>query len=72
MDDSDRPRPSADAARFGAASQLATENLDGYSLDELDVRIGMLEDEIARVSSHRNKSAAHMLAADALFKPKQT
>lgn len=77
MDDDDRPRPSfsgpsADAARFGAASQLAGENLEPYSLDELDARILLLENEIARVASHRNKAAAHKLAADALFKPKQT
>jgi uncharacterized small protein (DUF1192 family) len=71
MDDDERPRSGA-SARFGAASQLAGENLDGYSLDELDARISLLENEIARVASHRNRAAAHKLAADAMFRPKQT
>lgn len=67
MDDEDRPRPRGDAA-----SQLAGESLDSYSLDELDARIALLEAEIARVTAHRQKSAAHRLAADSLFKPKAT
>ena len=63
MDDDDRPR-----ARGDAASLLARESLDSYSLDELDARIELLEAEIARVASHRNKAAAHKLAAASLFK----
>jgi uncharacterized small protein (DUF1192 family) len=63
MDDDDRPR-----ARGDAASLLATESLDSYSIAELDLRIELLEVEIARVASHRNKAAAHKLAADSLFK----
>jgi len=70
MDDDDRPRPRGAPVEHGAASQLAGESLDSYSLDELDSRIRLLEAEIARVATHRNKSAAHKLAADALFKPK--
>jgi uncharacterized small protein (DUF1192 family) len=65
MDDDDRPRPRGDAA-----SHLAGESLDSYSLEELGARIALLEAEIARVAAHRNKSAAHKLAADALFKPR--
>ena len=42
-------------------------SLDRYSLAELDQRVALLETEIARVSAHRQKSAAHRLAADALF-----
>lgn len=61
MDD-DRPRPRGDAA-----SLLAKEDLSPYSLAELDERIAQLEAEIARVESHRIKTAAHMSAADALF-----
>ena len=64
--------PTPQTARFGAASQLAAENLDGYSLDELDIRITLLQDEVARVAAHRNKASAHMLAAADLFRPKQT
>jgi len=66
MDDEDRPK-----LRGGdVASQLTSESLDSYSLDELDARIRLLEEEIARVSAHRNKASAHKLAADALFKPR--
>lgn len=64
MDDEDRPRPRGDAA-----SRLSGESLDSYSRDELDARIALLEAEIARVAAHREKSSAHRLAADALFRP---
>ncbi len=62
MDGDDRPRPKGDAA-----SQLATEDLSPYSMDELGERIALLKAEIARVETHRDKSSAHMAAADALF-----
>jgi uncharacterized small protein (DUF1192 family) len=65
MDDDDRPRPRGDAA-----SRLAGESLDSYSQEELDIRVELLETEIARVIAHKNKAAAHRLAADALFKSK--
>lgn len=61
MDD-DLPRPKGDAA-----GQLAKEDLSPYSVDELDERVALLEAEIARVKSHRDKSAAHKAAAAALF-----
>lgn len=63
MEADDRPRPRGDAA-----SLLSSESLDSYSRDELDVRIELLQSEITRVTAHRNKAAAHMLAADALFR----
>ena len=65
MDDEDRPK-----LRGDAASQLASESLDSYSLDELGARIALLEAEIARVAAHRNKASAHKLAADQLFRPR--
>ncbi|MGD9471507.1 MAG: DUF1192 family protein [Novosphingobium sp.] len=65
MEDDDRPRQRGDAAE-----KLSAESLDSYSLDELDVRISLLEAEIARVESHRLKAAAHRHAADALFRPR--
>jgi uncharacterized small protein (DUF1192 family) len=68
MDDDDRSRSRGPKVEFGAASLLASESLDSYSLDELDLRIALLEAEIARVTSHRTKSAAHMTAAAALFR----
>ena len=52
---------------MGAASLLAGESLDGYSLDELDARVALLEAEIARVSGHRAKASNHMRAAEELF-----
>lgn len=65
--DEDLPRPRGDAA-----SLLARESLDSYSRDELDARVALLEAEIARVITHRDKAQAHRLAADALFKPRSS
>ncbi|MCB2059134.1 MAG: DUF1192 domain-containing protein [Novosphingobium sp.] len=65
MDDDDRPKPRGDAA-----SLLAGESLDSYSLDELDARVELLEAEIDRVTTHRAQASSHRLAAEALFKPK--
>lgn len=62
MELDERPRPKGDLA-----SQLALESLDSYSHHELDQRIVMLEAEIARVTGHRDKAAAHRKAAEALF-----
>ena len=62
MDDLDLPRPKGDAA-----SRLAAEDLAPYSQEELDERIALLEAEIVRVRTHRDKAAAHRAAADALF-----
>lgn len=70
MDDDDRPRDPK--AGLGAASLLAGESLDSYSLDELDARAGLLRAEIERIMVHRRKSAAHMQAAKALFRPKSS
>lgn len=63
MEADDRPRPRGDAA-----SLLSGESLDSYSLDELDARVAMLETEIVRIKAHRDKAAAHLLAADQLFR----
>ena len=65
MDDDDRP-----IRRSDAASLLVKEALDSYSRAELDARIALLEDEIARVKAHKGKAEAHRLAAEAFFKPK--
>ncbi len=63
MEADDRPRPRGDAA-----SLLTSESLDSYSLGELDERVATLEAEIARIRAHRDKKAAHLLAADSLFR----
>jgi len=75
MDEDDRPRRRSPEGHsvtgdFGAASLLASESLERYSLDELDARVTLLETEIDRIRQHRQKSAAHMMAAQALFRPK--
>lgn len=70
MDDDDRPRRRSPGQDLGAASLLAGESLERYSLDELDARVVLLHAEVERITAHRNKAAAHMLAADALFRPK--
>ena len=67
MDDGDLPRPKGDAA-----SKLSAEDLGPYSQDELDERVALLEAEIARVKTHRDKAATHRAAADALFGGKST
>ncbi|MEL7446954.1 MAG: DUF1192 domain-containing protein [Pseudomonadota bacterium] len=63
MDEADLPRPKGDMA-----SKLAGEDLSPYSQDELDERIALLKAEIERVSAHKTRTAAHMQAADALFR----
>jgi uncharacterized small protein (DUF1192 family) len=70
MEDDDRPRRRSPEHDLGAASLLASESLERYSLDELDARIVLLETEISRIRAHREKSAAHMNAAEALFRSK--
>jgi uncharacterized small protein (DUF1192 family) len=66
MDEDDLPRRRGDAA-----SLLSKESLDTYSMDELAERIAQCEAEIERVKAHRDKSAAHRHAADALFGRKE-
>ena len=70
MDDEDRPTPRMPEGSFGVASLLASESLESYSLDELDARVALLQAEITRIRDHRDKTAAHMQAAQDLFRPK--
>ena len=51
----------------GLAAQLARENLDPFSQDELDARIALLDAEIDRVRAHKLRAEAHRRAAEALF-----
>lgn len=67
MDEDDLPRPRGDAA-----SKLAGEPLDSYSVDELNVRIQLCEAEVVRIVAHRDKARAHRVAADALFRSPDT
>lgn len=67
MDEEDRPHALARGRKDTAAS-LALESLEPYSQDELDMRIVLLENEIARVKAHKAKAAASRMAAEALFR----
>ena len=49
-------------------AQLARQDLDPLSQDELAARIESLEAEIARTRAHRERAAVHRSAADELFK----
>ena len=48
--------------------ELAKQDLDPISIDELHARIEALKTEIARVEAHINRAQAHRSAADELFK----
>ncbi len=49
-------------------TQLAKQDLDPVSIDELHARIAALKAEIARVEAHIAKVGAHRSAAEELFK----
>ena len=53
--------------RGATLDALARDDLDLYSIEELDERITGLETEINRVSAARAKKLAGRAAADALF-----
>lgn len=48
--------------------ELARQDLDPLSLDELAERIEALKAEIARVEAHMARAATHRSAAEELFK----
>lgn len=68
MDDEDRPKPRLPQASLGAASLLAGESLDSYSLDELDARVLLLQADIDRIAEHRAKASDHIRAAEQMFR----
>jgi len=43
------------------------QDIDHFSVAELDARIAALEAEIARTRGHREKAVKHRASADALF-----
>ncbi len=47
--------------------RLVREDLDPFSIEELDARIAALEGEIARTRARRDKAAAFRASADSLF-----
>jgi uncharacterized small protein (DUF1192 family) len=50
------------------AAQLAKQDLDPLSVEELDERIALLETEIARCKGKIQQAVNHRASADALFK----
>jgi len=48
--------------------QLLRQDLDRFSVGELNERIGLLEGEIARVRARLQATTSHRAAAEALFK----
>lgn len=48
--------------------QIARQDLDPYSVDELQERIAVLEAEIARVRQKIEGAVNHRASADAIFK----
>ena len=64
MTDDDLPRPKPESC----ASQLAREDLDRLSVEELHARITLLKAEIARTERRLAASTDVRSAADALFR----
>ena len=48
--------------------ELAKQDLDPMSVEELNERIDALKAEIARVENHMQQAAAHRSAAEELFR----
>ena len=49
-------------------AELARQDLDPMSVDELQERIERLKEEIARVEAHMSRAQSHRSAAEELFK----
>lgn len=49
-------------------AQLARQDLDPLSIEELDARVLALEAEIVRTRAHAERASAHRASADALFR----
>lgn len=49
-------------------TQVARQDLGPLSIAELEERIAILKDEIARVEAHMADASAHRSAADEMFK----
>lgn len=67
MDDDNLPLPHS-ALRDDPLIKLARQDLDPLSISELDERISLLRQEIARCENKKMAATRHLSAADALFK----
>jgi len=54
--------------RRDLVGELARQDLDPFSVDELNARIAALEAEIARSRARIEHAASHRASADALFR----
>lgn len=63
MEMDDLPRRTDDPA-----AQLSRQDLDPFSVAELDERIAMLEAEIARCKQKKERAVNHRASADSLFR----
>jgi uncharacterized small protein (DUF1192 family) len=63
MDDDNEPR-----RRDDVLAALTKQSLDPLSVDELDDRIAVLEEEITRTRARIAFATSHKASADALFK----
>jgi uncharacterized small protein (DUF1192 family) len=50
------------------AALLGKQDLDPFSVAELDARVAALEAEIERVKAHKSRAVNHRAIADTLFK----
>ena len=68
MNDDDLPLTLRNLSQGSAAlSGLAREDLDPYSVEDLDARIAALEAEIARAREAQGRKKNRLSAAEALF-----
>jgi len=63
MEEAANPR----SARGATLDAVAQEDLDLYSIEDLDERTARLEAELARVAAAKSRKLAGRAAADALF-----
>ncbi len=63
MDMDDLPQRTPDLLK-----QLGRQDLDPFSVAELEERVAALEAEIARTRTHMQRAVNHRASADSLFK----
>lgn len=62
------PDESLSRLRADAAQKLGSEDIDAYSLDELDARIALCRSEIERCEARKAFATRHRANAEALFR----
>ncbi|MFN3475653.1 MAG: DUF1192 domain-containing protein [Blastomonas sp.] len=62
------PDESLSRLRADAAQKLGSEDIDAYSVDELEARIALCRAEIARCEARKAFATRHRASAEALFR----